>query len=275
MVGFGERPMSEFFSIFAPMGLIKSGAPESPEKMTARIGGVISTQGVDMQGETILQDGLDWSYFLKHGWFNWEHQPGPENILGEPLKVIKDGDTTRVEGVLYLHKPKAREVYETLVAIEKAGTKRRIGYSVEGKVKSRLGKTVMKARVLNVSVTGHPVNIDAHMELLKGFSEMAKAADAGYQTPSSGGGSLGALMPQSLQDSADCGTYTVEEIQSILREEFPRVKEAQIEESSWAIKSILSTRGFEALVHPLRETFPRAPLSMILAAARKIAGDRA
>ena len=115
------------FSVWTPfeVGLEKS-SPNGgdAEPLTARIGGLISLETEDQQGETLVQDGVDWSYFLDKGWFNYEHKSGPENVLGHPETVTSvsiDGKpATRVEGVLYLAKAKAREVYETAKAMQKA-----------------------------------------------------------------------------------------------------------------------------------------------------------
>ena len=92
------------------------------------IAGIVSTDDMDFEGEKINQSGLDWSYFLKNGWFNHEHRPGPEAVLGHPTKIEKvDEHKTRVEGKLYLSKPLAKECYDTAVAMQKAGGERCLG----------------------------------------------------------------------------------------------------------------------------------------------------
>ena len=186
----------ETFSTFIEFDILEKGDAEKAEPMTAKIGGIISTESKDQQGETIDQSGVDWNYFLKHGWFNYEHKQGPENILGHPELVYEtnaDGKTaTKVEGVLYLHKAKAKEVYETAMAMKKAGVKRKLGFSVEGQVLERQNKKIKKARVLNVAITAHPVNPDARLEVL--------ARSLGYQTPAKPDpdASLSPLVPQSM-----------------------------------------------------------------------------
>ena len=204
----------EPFSIFCQMGisddvetadlLLKARDVATPEPLRGRIGGLVSTESQDHQGETVFRDGMDFGYFLKHGWFNWEHQPGPENVLGEPTGLSQvttpEGiPATSVDGFLYLGRPRAAAVYETVHAMRKAQTARAMGYSVEGQVLFRNPKNrkhVLKSRVLNVAITAHPINPDARLEAL------AKAATIGYQTPSSGGGSMGALVPQSIDRTA-------------------------------------------------------------------------
>ena len=116
---------------------------------------------------------MDWSYFLKRGYFNWEHQQGPENILGVPEKVelvdVNGKKATKVEGFLLLNTPKAKEVYTAIKAINDSNLDRQIGFSVEGQILERdklNPKIVKRARILNVSITAHPVNPDAKLELL-------------------------------------------------------------------------------------------------------------
>lgn len=166
-------------------------AERSPDKKTAKIKGVISTEATDLQGESVEQGGLDFSYFLKRGWLNYDHQSGPSNILGYPSSVETRGDMTHLEGVLLLEQPKAREIYETAQRLE--GTGRGLGFSIEGQVIERDERDpsrIKKARVLHVAITPSPVNPHTSLELLKSL--------IGYQTPSEGGGSLAPLIPQQL-----------------------------------------------------------------------------
>ena len=199
------------FSIWTPMEIgetvIKTVNGGEETELTGRIGGIISTELKDQQGGTVLQGGIDWDYFLKHGWFNYEHKAGPDNVLGHPeiVETITHNDqpATRVEGVLYLHKARAKEIWETAQAMQKASTKRRLGFSVEGQVLGRDKKNIIKAKVLNVAITAHPVNPDARLEVLaRSFSAV------GYQTPTQPGvENLSPLVPQSLQGKPSIATF--------------------------------------------------------------------
>lgn len=200
----------EAFSVFVPMGLTdtpdvaddllaKSRDVGTPSVLRGGIGGIVSTEARDYEGEKVNQKGMDFSYFLRKGWFNWEHQPGPENVLGEPTNVsdvMVDGVPGKsVEGFLYLGRPRAAAVYETANAMRKAQTDRKLGYSVEGQVLFRNPKNrkdVERSRVFNVTITAHPQNPWSGLELL------AKSMTIGHMTPASGGGTLGALVPQSM-----------------------------------------------------------------------------
>ncbi len=200
------------FAAWIPLNISKAepspngGDGKPSEPMTARIGGIVSMETVDQQGETLVQDGVDWSYFLSKGWFNYEHQSGPENVLGHPESVttvrVGGKPATKVEGVLYLAKPKAKEIYETARAMAKAGGQRQLGFSVEGQVVERStgnNKRIEKSRVLNVALTAHPVHPDARLEVLV---RSLTAGGVGYQYPGESstapGASLSPLVPQSI-----------------------------------------------------------------------------
>lgn len=233
--------MSDVFAAWAPFDILKGANGGDEEPMVGRIGGMISAETTDQQGETLVQSGVDWSYFLNKGWFNYEHQSGPENVLGHPEKVVTgttpDGKpATSVEGVLYLHKAKAREIYETAKAMQKAGGSRRLGFSVEGRVVERDGgdrRRITKSQVLNVALTAHPVHPDARLEVL-----MRSMAAVGYQTPAvPSAGSISALVPQHLEATPALASYgvdamrqkrmSVEELARHMTASFPTLSYAQ------------------------------------------------
>jgi hypothetical protein len=180
---------------------------DKPE--TAKIAGVISTDEVDLQGERVLQKGLDFSYFLKKGVFNYEHQSGASNLLGYPTKVTQRRGYTEVEGVLLLDKPKARDIFETASAMRKAGGHRTLGFSVEGQVVERdpeNPKIVTKAKVINCAITSNPINPDTSLELIKSVAALLKGV--GYQTPSQvNGASIAGLIPQQLDSTVSNASY--------------------------------------------------------------------
>jgi len=144
-----------------------------------RIGGVITTESPDRQGEVILQRGLDFGDFLTYGWYNDNHDKSAEGILGYPEQVqffqkgtilpngeVMGTDGHWAEGYL-LETKKADRIWELGKALQK--TNRRLGFSVEGSIQKRLGplrKTIAKARVKNVAITHVPVNGDTKLEML-------------------------------------------------------------------------------------------------------------
>lgn len=144
-----------------------------------RIAGVVSTDAVDQQGDRVLQDGLDFNYFLKRGWYNDNHSSKTSDILGYPERVqfFQKGDTlpdgSRApsnchwsEGYLLPDYEPAKRIWELGRSLSKAKGGRALGFSVEGKIKKRAGpgrKIIAKAEVRNVAITNCPVNTDTKL----------------------------------------------------------------------------------------------------------------
>lgn len=212
------KKAQDFFSTWVPLDLISkgdAGSDENEEKeensSIAYIKGVVSTDDTDFEGEQVNQKGLDWSYFLKHGWFNHEHRPGPEAVLGHPLKIEAGEHETVVEGVLYLEKPLAKDVYTTAMAMKKAGGERSLGFSIEGQVTGRNNddnKQIMSARVINCAITAHPMNPNTNLEVIA----RSMNATVGYQSAAipDADAALSALVEQSLEGKKANASYEVE-----------------------------------------------------------------
>jgi hypothetical protein len=187
------------------------------EALLGRVRGWASSEHRDQQGDVLVQDGIDWGYFLSKGWFTYEHDRGPDNIIGHPERIekgeINGVPATRVEGVLYLSDPRAKRMFDTSLAMQKSNSGRRLGLSIQGHALAREGKRVIKSRVLNTGVCAHPVNADMRLEALARSLEAAdnvvKGVDAGYQTPAdmSGAGSIAPLVKQSLSGAISNATF--------------------------------------------------------------------
>lgn len=156
-----------------------------------RIGGVISTQDKDRQGEVVLQRGLDFSEFLNHGWFNDNHSKDTTGIVGYPDKVEKRNVSGKpshyVEGYLLPDFPRSDEIWKLAQSLQK--TNRRLGFSIEGSVVRREGlegKTIAQAKVRNVAITNCPVNTSTGLEVLA--KSMMALEREGNQTPYRGQG---------------------------------------------------------------------------------------
>lgn len=178
------------FRIYAP-GLSFFEKASAGDGRTRRIGGVISTEDLDKQGEVIVQKGLDFTHFLREGWFNDNHSKKTADVLGYPDRDalfkfqkgdalpdgrIADRNGTWAEGWLY-DTPQADRVWQLGRAMSKSGGHRRLGFSIEGKVKRRAGPNghrVVKAEVRNVAITNCPVGNGTRMETL------AKSLTAAY-----------------------------------------------------------------------------------------------
>lgn len=163
-----------------------------------RIGGVISTEQKDRQGEIVLQRGLDFSEFIRAGWLNDNHSKETTGIVGYPEKVEKrlvNGKPVHyMEGYLLPDFPRSNEIWKLAQSLQK--TNRRLGFSIEGSVVRREGlegKTIAQAKVRNVAITNCPVNTSTGLEILA-KSMMALEAEGDEQKSHRcwGGASCGA-----------------------------------------------------------------------------------
>lgn len=154
----------------------KATAVEGRER---RIGGIVSTDHLDRQQEVLLQDGLDFSPFLKSGWFNDNHDNSTDSVIGYPetaeLRSLPDGRKGwYVEGYLLKGSERADRIWDLANALQK--TDRRLGFSVEGSIVERDPSNpshVKKAIVREVAITKCPVNTNTSLGVL------AKSLSAG------------------------------------------------------------------------------------------------
>lgn len=195
----GEMP----FEFEVPVSFFeKSDAPKGQQR---RIGGIISTESPDRQGEIVLQKGLDFGDFLKNGWFNDNHKRDTDAIVGYPESVqfFKKGETLPngevattsghwAEGYLLEGADRADRLWKLGKSLQK--TNRRLGYSVEGKIHRRIGErtilqksadgksrwvgnTIARATVRNVAITNCPVNTETNMEVLAKSLQAMESAE--------------------------------------------------------------------------------------------------
>jgi len=206
---------------------------DAPEGKQRRIGGIASLETKDRQQEVVLQRGLDWRDFKANGWFNDNHSRDTDGILGYPEEVqfFRKGQTMPngkkapaaghwVEGYL-LNTQRADRIWELGKALAK--TKRRLGFSVEGKINERTGpgqRTIAKALVRNVAITNAPVNADARMEILakslQSFDKamgMGEVADPGQAVvgPKTGMGAGRVVTNESLEKERKQSTLKFKE----------------------------------------------------------------
>lgn len=178
----------------------KSSAPEGRRR---RIGGFVSTDDLDKQGEILLQEGLDFGPFLREGFFNDNHLKQTGKAVGYPeiaeLRTLTDGRKGwYVEGYLLEDHPPADEIWTFAKALERSGAPRKLGYSVEGAILERDPRdqrTVRKAIVREVAITRCPVNGATSLSIL------AKSLAAGHAVTNPGAvpGDGFALRAESLE----------------------------------------------------------------------------
>lgn len=165
----------ESFKFWVPAQAVKLSKAEDGKPNGKRwIQGIASTDHRDLQGETVAQDGIDFTYFLKHGYFNNDHKPGFENKVGEPTecKVTKQG--LWVKGFLYddpTNCPVADSIWKLMHAQESTeGARRKVGFSIEGKVKRRNGQRIESCWIQDIAITPAPVNTASWAEIAKSLS---------------------------------------------------------------------------------------------------------
>lgn len=134
------------------------------------IQGIASTDTKDLQGEVVHQNGIDFTYFLKHGYFNNDHKKGFANKVGQPTecRVTKNG--LWVKGFLFKNHDVSDEIWELLNALEASGANRKIGFSIEGKVVRRDNNKIKECWIQDVAITPAPVNSSTWAEIAKSLS---------------------------------------------------------------------------------------------------------
>jgi len=177
------------------------------------IEGIASTSHKDLQGEIVDQAGIDVSYFMEHGYFNNDHKPGFENKVGWPTKAQVRKDGLYVEGRLFDKNKVADDIWNMMNSIDATdGAERNVGFSVQGKVKRRVGNKIVKCWVQDVAITPAPINTNTWAQIRKSLysqewedekdkeDEQEKALTAGYSTNNQTGGA--ALRPESLEGAS-------------------------------------------------------------------------
>lgn len=160
------------FKFWVPAQAVTISKAEKGKKNSKRwIQGIASTDQTDLQGESVNQTGIDFSYFLKHGYFNNDHKSGFEHKVGEPTecKVTKQG--LWVRGFLYDNHKIADEIWNLMHSQETTdGARRKVGFSIEGKVKRRNGKKIEACWIQDIAITPAPINTASWAEIAKSLS---------------------------------------------------------------------------------------------------------
>lgn len=185
-----------------------------------RIGGICSTDDLDRQEEKLLQDGMDFDPFLKSGWFNDNHDPATDAVVGYPISAqyramgIRKG--WHVEGYMLDGHPRADALWMLANALQK--TDRRLGFSVEGGVTARDAKNpsiIRKAIVREVAITRCPVNTHTALHVLAKSLSAGSAPVATAPASATGDGGARVMSRRSVEANAQGSTSPV--VQRIMR----------------------------------------------------------
>jgi hypothetical protein len=161
---------NDYVEIWTPCELLKAGDSDGPEaRPLGKIRGITSSEIRDLDGEIIVQKGLDWTDALEFGHLTHEHPLGSLNIVGYPERVepttVTKGDkefpATLLEGSLYLDDKTGKELWEKGITMQKAGGRRALGLSIEGRIKPgarKRGGFVDGIMVKSVAISSQPRN---------------------------------------------------------------------------------------------------------------------
>lgn len=171
---------------------------------TYTIKGWGSTAQIDMDEDIIDPDGINIEYFVKHGYINADHNP--ERIIGYPTencKVIK-GQGLFIEGKLFKDNPYVTDYIQLADNLEKSGSGRKLGFSIEGAVKSRNvndNRIIEGVTITGLAVTPRPANTGSTIDtILKSFK-------TGYGITPDTQQDAGALRRESVSSSISNLTY--------------------------------------------------------------------
>jgi hypothetical protein len=194
------------------------------------IEGIASTEDVDLQGEKVVQSGIQYDYFLAHGFINDDHKPGPEHKVGEPTecRITKAG--LWVRAFLYKGQERAEYWWTLIQSLEQSNASRKVGFSIQGKVIRRNGNSILKCWLQDTAITAAPINTHTYVDIVKALSKerwcshpwraIEKACKGcpgnacsmmndkeDEEKALSAGGMGRTLIPQSLEGSAKVQTY--------------------------------------------------------------------
>ena len=166
--------MNNEFKSYIPIELIKGKDSQGNAVMSMQ--GIASTMSTDSDGEELDPKGFDSTYFLKHGFMNWNHQTNkdPSAIVGRPTRATAIKGNYTIGFDLFADSEKAQQVYQLQKVLEKEGLA--LGLSIEGKVLERDPndqKKITKASITGCAITPNPKNQDTVTQIIKAESYTA------------------------------------------------------------------------------------------------------
>lgn len=191
------------FTFELPVELIKSADGDW------NIRGLASTEAMDAQGETVLQKGIDLTHIEKQkGYINWDHKPGPENLIGVLDGYKRQNNQLYVEGRLFKAHDKAKAVKGILDSLGERD-RGRMGLSVEGAILQRNAKNpsiIEKSIITGVALTMNPVNSETYVDLMKSLTAGEIEIDTSVRVATE--------RPTTLDNQV---LYTTEEVAALIK----------------------------------------------------------
>ena len=202
------RNSVELMSAFLPISVEKSDKGKDADWY---IKGLASTPDMDYQGDIIKPDAIDYkTVFEDNGWITYEHGKDVSDIIGEPIDAYTDEDGFHIKGKLYKASKKAQEVWNFQNMVSKESSKgRTLGFSIEGPIISRdptNPRIITKVQIKNVTVTYHPANPFAKMEVA---TKSIDASELGYEVNPNKMSGIAALQHSSVSDAITLLSYVM------------------------------------------------------------------
>tara|TARA_A100001515_G_scaffold115540_1_gene97187 strand:- start:1492 stop:2274 length:783 start_codon:yes stop_codon:yes gene_type:complete len=156
--------VEESFHFWLPI----SKAASDKDGKARMIEGIASTPALDLQNERVVQNGIDFNYFLKHGYFNWDHKSGADNKIGEPQECRITPKGLYVKGLIYKGKKVADAVWEHITALANdPNSNRKVGFSLQGKTVRRNGNSILRCWIQDIAITTAPINYNTYLDIVK------------------------------------------------------------------------------------------------------------
>lgn len=160
------------FNFWVPIEFEKSVDPVTKKKKMI-FSGIASDDSKDADDEILEPSGFELKNFLESSFINYNHgtKNSPKSIVGEPLEAKIVNNKFVVKGMLYDDSKLAHDIWETAEMLEKSGSKRRLGFSIEGTPLKRdlvNPKRILKARITGLAITANPKNRNTIFQLVKG-----------------------------------------------------------------------------------------------------------
>lgn len=200
-----EIKMNIFVPIDIESSLQKSKDTEGGENWYVR--GFASTPHLDLQGDIVQPSGIDIEYFKNYGWVNYEHQQDAKYAIGTPTEkcYVDFEQGLFVEAMLFKDNPYAQEMWELAKSVDKSGSDRKLGFSIEGSIRKRNqndSRIIEDLVIKNIALTKSPANPNATWEFFM------KSWTTGHDINPATQSDAGALRRESLAHSITNLTWT-------------------------------------------------------------------
>lgn len=155
------------FNAFVPLDLEKSVSTESDTNEYSVVSGWASTPSVDLQNDIVNPKGIDIEYFKSQGYINYEHER--DKVVGIPTDncYVDVNKGLFIEAKLWKNDDNVIKMLDLAEKLEKSGSGRRLGFSIEGAVKKRNtndSRVIEEVMITGVALVKNPANPEATWE---------------------------------------------------------------------------------------------------------------